>query len=115
CKIARLRRLNLVDSVEHDHPFGYVGGVLTKFAAFAVATADFENSLHKIDVSGERTPLACWRTSPGVRELFSVANTLRENNVSENVRCGGTPQPVRGTRAVPNPAVPPVRLISSPR
>ena len=31
------------------------------------------------------------------------------------VRCGGTPQPARGTRALPKPAIPPVTLISSPQ
>jgi hypothetical protein len=102
--------------IEHDHAFGYFRGVITKSAAFGIAAPDFERGgTHgaKINVSGERTPLACWRTSPGVRELFSAANTLNENKASEKVRCGETPQPARGTRALPNPAVPDLTLISS--
>jgi len=29
--------------IEHDHAFGYLGGVLMKFAPFGIATPDFEN------------------------------------------------------------------------
>ena len=107
-----------MDRVEYHHAFGYLGDVLMKVAAFGIATPDLEGRhSHKatIDVSGERTPLACWRTSPGVRELLSATDALDGNKVSGKVRCGGTPQPARGTRALPNPAVPPVTLISSPQ
>ena len=34
--------------IEHDHAFGYFGGVLMKFAVFGIATPDFENgSFHR--------------------------------------------------------------------
>jgi hypothetical protein len=66
-----------------------------------------------IDVSGERMPLACCRRPPGVRELVLGRADPYGNKTSEKVRCGGTPQPARATRALPNPAVPHVSFISS--
>src|SRR6185437_2823851 len=78
-KIRRLRALDVMNRIEHDHAFGYFRGVIAKSAAFGIAAPVFERGgTHgaKINVSGERTPLACWRTSPGVRELFSAANTF---------------------------------------
>lgn len=65
-----------------------------------------------MDVSAERMPLACWRTSPGVRELMLEQAGSYANKTLEKVRCGGTPQPARRRRALPNPVVPHVTLIS---
>ena len=101
--------------IEHNHAFGYLGGVLMKFAPFGIATPDFENGcfhMWSMDVSGERMPLACWRTSPGVRELMLEQAGSYANKTSEKVRCGGTLQPGRRSRALPDPVVPHVTLIS---
>jgi hypothetical protein len=34
--------------IEHHHAFGYFRGVLMKFAAFGIATPDFENGSFQI-------------------------------------------------------------------
>ena len=42
-EIGRLRPLDVVHGVEHDHAFGHIGGVIAKLAASGIATPDFEN------------------------------------------------------------------------
>src|SRR4029077_18157477 len=81
-KIRRLRPLNIMHRIEHNHAFGDFGRVILKLTALCVASPDFERGCrHKTwsDVSGVRTLVACWRTSPGVRELFFGGATLRGN------------------------------------
>ena len=41
-EVVGLRRLDLVDGIEHDHPFGDFGRVILEFAALRVAAPDPE-------------------------------------------------------------------------
>src|SRR6266545_2701392 len=47
-QVRRLRTLNIMNRVEHDHALGNFGGVITKFAAFGVTPPDFENGFHDL-------------------------------------------------------------------
>jgi len=42
-EIVGLRGLNVIDRIEHDHPLGNAGRVITEFASPRIATPDFEN------------------------------------------------------------------------
>jgi len=42
-EIRRLRPLDLVHSIEHDHAFRYFGRIIAKFTTLCVAAPDFEN------------------------------------------------------------------------
>src|SRR5207237_8212580 len=72
-KIRRLRPLNIVHRIEHNHAFSDFGRVIAKFASLGIATPDFENGrFHKAwsDVSGERTRSACWLWRSAATNFF---------------------------------------------
>src|SRR5262249_54875670 len=114
-KIRHLRLLDVVHGIEHDHPFGELRRVITELTAVGVAAPDSEGGrTHKAsDLSGERTRSACWLWRSAATNFPRRFGRVLSNHSKEKSANVWRRSPARRRRALPNPAVPGVRLISS--